>query len=139
MTRCFWFGEKSGLEYEKWANTYKKVHNAQKAGISKMTKNSEICEADISARDIFKKTKTNTVTDDNFYLHSFGHGVGREIHENPGISNRVKKDQKFLKNMVVTAEPGLYYSGEFGIRIEDLLVIRENNPEILSKFPYFDL
>ena len=133
MTRCFWFGEKSGKQYEEWKSCFLKVHDAQKAGISHMTAGTEISESDNAAREIFKNTQ-----DTEFYLHSFGHGVGLEIHENPGISSRVK-NQKFLENMVVTAEPGLYYRGKFGIRIEDLLLIKQSGkPEILSKFPYFE-
>jgi len=135
MTRCFWFGEKSGEKSEKWKKMYKKVHDAQKAGIEKMTAGTEIHEADTAARKVFE-----TTDDNEFYLHSFGHGVGREIHENPGISSRTKKDQKFLENMIVTAEPGLYYAGEFGIRIEDLLVIKKTGkPDFLSHTPYFEL
>lgn len=54
-------------------------------------------------------------------LHAFGHGVGLEIHESPSLNN--KKDYILKKNMVVTDEPGVYFPGKFGIRIEDTVLI----------------
>lgn len=69
--------------------------------------------------------------DKEFFTHSLGHGVGLEIHELPRIS---KESESILQeNEVVTCEPGIYFPGKFGIRIEDLLVIRKDKPEILSK------
>lgn len=54
-------------------------------------------------------------------IHALGHGVGMEIHEEPFIS---EKNEKILKeNMVVTNEPGIYFPGKFGVRIEDTVQI----------------
>ncbi|MDP2906215.1 MAG: Xaa-Pro peptidase family protein [Candidatus Omnitrophota bacterium] len=59
-----------------------------------------------------------------FFGHSFGHGVGLEVHEEPHIS---PKSQEILKpGMVFTLEPAVYLPGEFGIRIEDMVEVREN-------------
>ena len=59
-----------------------------------------------------------------FFGHSFGHGVGLEVHEEPHIS---PKSQEILKpGMVFTLEPAIYLPGEFGIRIEDMVEVREN-------------
>ncbi len=63
----------------------------------------------------------------NLMGHSLGHGVGIDIHENPTLSMRNEKELK-LGN-VVTDEPGVYLSGQFGIRIEDCGVISENGYE----------
>ncbi len=129
MTRCFWFGEKRGEAFEEWEKTYQLVLQAQQVGIAKMKAGTPICEADIAAQKIFGLQKKH-------YLHTFGHGVGLEIHEYPAVSERTPKSQKFLENMVVTAEPGLYFSGNFGIRIEDLLCISSSGkPDFFSKFP----
>ncbi len=69
--------------------------------------------------------------DSDFFTHSLGHGVGLEVHELPSVSQ--KSDSIPQKNDVVTCEPGVYYPGKFGIRIEDLVVVREQAVEILSK------
>lgn len=58
----------------------------------------------------------------NFNLvHALGHGVGMDIHENPVISSR--SDNTLKENMVVTDEPGIYIPGQFGVRIEDTVLI----------------
>lgn len=54
-------------------------------------------------------------------FHSFGHGVGLEIHEKPCLNN--KNDYILKKNMVITDEPGVYFPGRYGIRIEDTVLV----------------
>ena len=72
---------------------------------------------------------------DAVFIHSTGHSLGLDIHENPSLSLR---DQTVLeKNMIVTIEPGIYLEGEFGIRIEDMVLVDKkgkligNLPQIL--------
>lgn len=74
------------------------------------------------------------------FPHSLGHAVGLDIHEAPRLT--IKKDpstssvQVPLKpNMVVTVEPAVYVEGQYGIRIEDLVLLRKDRIEILSKSP----
>ena len=69
------------------------------------------------------------------YIHSTGHSLGLDIHENPSVS---LKDQTVLENnMIITIEPGIYLEGEFGIRIEDMVLVDKkgkligNLPQIL--------
>lgn len=61
---------------------------------------------------------------DNF-IHSTGHGIGLEVHENPTLS--IKSDFKLEKGMVVTVEPGIYVKNHFGIRIEDDILIKKRS------------
>ena len=65
--------------------------------------------------------------------HGLGHGVGLEVHEGPRVSPR--SDDTLAEGEVVTIEPGVYLPGELGVRIEDLVVIREGGCENLSGIP----
>lgn len=64
------------------------------------------------------------------YPHGLGHGVGLQIHENPRL--RLNTDFELTENMVVTIEPGIYLEGEYGVRIEDLVLLKKEGVEILS-------
>ncbi len=59
------------------------------------------------------------------FLHSAGHGVGLEVHEMPSISSR--EDKKLEAGMVITVEPGIYLEGEFGVRVEDMILVEKRS------------
>jgi Xaa-Pro aminopeptidase len=63
--------------------------------------------------------------------HGLGHGVGLEIHESPRLS--MGGDNILENNMAVTIEPGIYVEGLGGVRIEDTIIIRDDNPLVLTK------
>jgi Xaa-Pro aminopeptidase len=65
--------------------------------------------------------------------HGLGHGVGLEVHEEPRLT-RVAEGT-LQRGNTVTIEPGVYLPGEFGVRIEDLVAITEDGPEVLTAFP----
>lgn len=75
--------------------------------------------------DFFKQHDVN-----DYYLHSLGHGVGLDVHENPSVG---RGDGTMLEpGMVITIEPGLYYAGIYGVRIEDVVLVKKNGAEVLS-------
>lgn len=66
-------------------------------------------------------------------IHGLGHGVGLEIHEGPTLS--INSENVLKENMVVTDEPGIYIAGQFGVRIEDTVLITKSGCEPLTKSP----
>lgn len=82
--------------------------------------------------ELFVRRGFNTGPTDNGkiegFFHGTGHGLGLEIHELPAFG---KKPYLFESGMVVTVEPGLYYPSEGGVRIEDVVVIRDETIENL--------
>jgi len=70
---------------------------------------------------------------DKYFIHSTGHGVGVEVHEKPRLGkggNYVVKE-----GMIITIEPGVYLHGQYGVRIENMVLVRKNRAEVLNKKP----
>ncbi|MGB7969104.1 MAG: aminopeptidase P family protein [Methanobacterium sp.] len=113
------------IETERQEEIFNIVLDAQKTAIKAIKPGIRSCEIDTAARDVI----TEYGYGDKF-IHSTGHGVGLEIHEKPNLS---KNDEaKLEKGMVITVEPGIYLEGEFGVRIEDMVLVK-NHASVLNK------
>ncbi|MCM8758098.1 MAG: Xaa-Pro peptidase family protein [Candidatus Omnitrophica bacterium] len=69
-----------------------------------------------------------------FFGHSLGHGIGLDVHEGPSIS--LKHHYKLKEGMVFTVEPAIYLPKRFGIRIEDVVLVKRKGVEVLSEYLY---
>jgi Xaa-Pro aminopeptidase len=87
-------------------------------------------EADSLARNVLAEAGLA-----EYYIHSTGHGVGLEIHENPSLAQRAPEDFKLPVGCVVTVEPGVYIPGWTGTRVEDCVLVHEDSVEVLTQSP----
>lgn len=122
MTRTFVVGKAS----EKQKEVYELVRAAQQAGLDHMYAGAHATEPDRAVREIVKKYE-------EYYYPGMGHGVGREVHEEPFLGNYGTRTME--KGCIITMEPGLYIPGWGGVRIEDTVLITEDGCERLTHFP----
>ncbi|NJD03565.1 MAG: aminopeptidase P family protein [Ruminiclostridium sp.] len=121
MTRTVFLGKPE----EELKKIYKIVLDAQIEASAGVKKGSSGKDIDMIARNMIAKEGYG----ENFG-HGLGHGVGLEIHEEPRLS---MTGAKIMKNgMIVTVEPGIYIDGLGGVRIEDMVVVKDDRPVILT-------
>lgn len=119
MTRTVVIG-KADAEMKRLYNT---VLKAQLTVIEALEAGERGCRRlDGIARDIIDGTEGYT----GAFGHSLGHGVGMYIHENPRLSKAAAEDAVLKVGQVFTDEPGIYLSGKYGCRIEDMLTLTES-------------
>jgi len=104
---------------------YASVLEAQQAAIQAVRPGATAAEVDAAARNVLKRQKL-----DRYFTHSTGHGLGLEIHEAPRLA--LGQDQRLESGMVITIEPGAYFPGKWGVRIEDVVVVTSTGCEVLS-------
>lgn len=107
---------------------YNLVLEAQLASIKGIKAGLTGARADHLGRSIIAKAGYGEM-----YGHSGGHGIGLDIHESPALSEKYTKPLK--ENQIITIEPGIYLPGEFGVRIEDMLLITKSGNKNLTKIP----
>ena len=85
-------------------------------------------EIDAAARNVITKAGYG-----QYFGHGFGHSLGLDIHELPGANLSGKAIMPV--GCAVSAEPGIYIPGKFGVRIEDVMILHENGAEVITKAP----
>lgn len=118
------FSKEQNFSTQKQNEVFDIVKTAQSEAIKAIKPGILAKDIDKIARNFIKKAGFG-----EFFTHSTGHGVGLDIHEFPSISPKSKDILE--KGMVFSVEPGIYIQNEFGIRIEDVVVVTENGCEIL--------
>ena len=124
MTRTLVVGTAS----EKQKEIYGVVLEAQEQALAAIREGINGVDVDKIARDVISSRGYG-----DYFGHGLGHGVGLEIHEEPRLSPTGVKT--LMENMVVTDEPGIYLPGFGGVRIEDLVVVKKDGCEVLSRAP----
>jgi len=104
---------------------YDTVLRAQEAGIKKVQTGIKAKEVDMACREVIDKAGFA-----NLFIHSTGHGVGLDIHELPIISS--KSETIIEEGMIFTIEPGIYIPNDFGVRIEDTVIVTSNGAEVIG-------
>lgn len=121
-TRTFGLGSIS-----KEARTvYEIVKESQKAGLKAARPRKTCASVDDTCRKIIEEYNYGP-----HFIHSTGHGIGLDVHENPIIS--AKSKEKLKKDMAITVEPGIYIPKKFGVRIEDSLIVKDR-AAVMHKF-----
>jgi len=121
MTRTVHVGQPSA----EVRRIYQAVKDAQEAAVAAVKPESPVGKVDDVARKLLHNNGLGKC-----FTHSTGHGVGLEIHEPPRIA--VKQKERLQPGMVITIEPGVYISGEGGVRIEDMVLVTEDGCEVLT-------
>ena len=124
MTRTVAVGQPT----QEMERVYETVLAAQKAGIAAARAGMPGRELDAAARKVIEEAGYG-----DYFTHSFGHSLGLEIHESPNASP--SETRPLPAGTVISAEPGIYLPGRFGVRIEDVLVLEEGGCRDITQSP----
>ena len=121
-----------GYATEEMRNVYNIVLQAQLAGIAAARSGIPGKLIDKAARDVIEAAGYGA-----YFGHGFGHSLGLDIHEPPLAGPR--GEALMAENDLCSAEPGIYIPGKFGVRIEDVMIIRKDGAEVITKAPKMEL
>lgn len=117
-----------GFATEEMKNVYETVLQAQLKGIA-------LAKTGVIGKDVHNAAAEVIAAAGygEYFGHGYGHSLGLEIHESPNFNSR--NDKPMPDRAVVSAEPGIYLPGKFGVRIEDVVVLKENGCEDITLAP----
>jgi Xaa-Pro aminopeptidase len=124
MTRTFAIGEIS----ETQQRMLDVVGESQRAGVEAVAAGREAKDVDLASREVIDEAGWGDA-----FLHSTGHGVGLEIHENPRVAQT--SEDTLASDYIVTVEPGVYLPEHGGVRIEDTVVVTDDGCRVLTRAP----
>lgn len=125
MTRTWWFGTEPSAEFTQ----LKQIVDAAYAEVFTVFTTKRAAGEIVTAADLDNAAR-DLITDNGFgneYIHTTGHGVGLDIHEQPSLNFR--SQQVIEDNMVITIEPGIYLPGKLGYRYENTVVVTPSQLE----------
>jgi Xaa-Pro aminopeptidase len=125
QTRTVWVGGADGVAEDEARRAYEAVKDAQQAAIEAVRSGIAVGEVDAAARKVLRKAGLG-----RYFTHSTGHGVGLEIHETPRVADGQK--EVLQPGMVITIEPGVYFPGKWGVRIEDMVAVTVGGCEVIT-------
>jgi Xaa-Pro aminopeptidase len=125
QTRTLVFG---GDPDERVSEVHEVVRRAQEAAVDAVEPGVTAGSVDDAARSVVEDAGYGDA-----FIHRTGHGVGLDIHEPPNIA--AGNDTELRPGMAFSVEPGIYLDGEFGVRIEDLVIVTESGCERLNRTP----
>lgn len=117
-----------GKPDDEMVKVYDTVLRAQEAGIAAAKAGVKGSEIDGAARRVIEEAGYG-----RFFGHGFGHGLGLEVHEAPSASQ--KGDKEIPEGAVISAEPGIYLPGRYGVRIEDVIYIEKDGNVNITNLP----
>jgi len=123
MTRTVFYGEPGEIA----RRVYDIVLQANLKAIEKVKPGVKFSEIDLAARNYIEKNGYG-----EFFTHRTGHSVGIEVHEWPYVSK--DNDMTVKPGMIFSIEPGIYIPNQFGVRIEDLVLVTEDGVEVLNDY-----
>ncbi len=121
QTRTVWIGSAPSDARQ----VYDAVRESQQAAIDAVKPGAPVGAVDSAARKILRKARLG-----RYFTHSTGHGVGLEIHEAPRVA--AAQTETLQPGMVITIEPGVYFPGKWGVRIEDMVAVTASGCEVLT-------
>lgn len=104
------------------------VDRAVKAALQAARPGVRACNVDAAARGVITDAGYG-----EYFVHRTGHGLGSEVHEQPYLTST--SETVLEEGMVFSIEPGIYLPGRFGVRLEEIVILRSDGPEILSELP----
>ncbi len=123
LTRNFFLGRMT----PRYKQVLDALNLAQRESIAMIKPGVAVADVDAHARKVLRRFGLA-----KYFGHSLGHGVGLDIHENPRLSS--KCNCLLEPGMIVTVEPGVYLPNQFGIRVEDMVLVTKEGCEVLSGY-----